>query len=303
MVLRRYHKGEVICRQGEAGWTAFYILTSEDVLEVLRYQLKAAPDMLTKRALIKEIALQFQRVRQFKDKERADEWRTAALHPEPENLGRAERLELVQALNDLIKNPHLPEHRAFREILRNLRFRQRARALLKHREDWSEAEARRFNRMLLETVLAGIRGQHLHPTGPECTLGYCSRGDLLGEIGLLAHEPRSATCTAYGQRVELMRISETLFAELLQYSAEIRRKLQDEAARREKRTQDQLRPRWFEHSRFNHDSHRQLQCGACHGHVAERRHTQDVLMPRSEVCHQCHKPQVGVRAQCVDCHR
>src|SRR5438876_11746242 len=32
MVLRRYRKGEVIFRQGEAGWTAFHILTSEDVL-------------------------------------------------------------------------------------------------------------------------------------------------------------------------------------------------------------------------------------------------------------------------------
>src|SRR5438477_4171402 len=34
MVLRRYRKGEAIFRQGEAGWTAFYILTSEDLLEV-----------------------------------------------------------------------------------------------------------------------------------------------------------------------------------------------------------------------------------------------------------------------------
>src|SRR5438876_12330325 len=34
MVLRRYRKGEVIFRQGEAGWTAFYILTSEDLLAI-----------------------------------------------------------------------------------------------------------------------------------------------------------------------------------------------------------------------------------------------------------------------------
>ena len=32
LVLRRYQEGEVVCRQGEPGWTAFYILTSEDLL-------------------------------------------------------------------------------------------------------------------------------------------------------------------------------------------------------------------------------------------------------------------------------
>ena len=34
-MVRRFHKGEVVCRQGEPGWTAFYILTSEDVLKLL----------------------------------------------------------------------------------------------------------------------------------------------------------------------------------------------------------------------------------------------------------------------------
>src|SRR5262249_57566001 len=32
LVLRRYQRGEVICRQGEAGWTAFYALTGDDLL-------------------------------------------------------------------------------------------------------------------------------------------------------------------------------------------------------------------------------------------------------------------------------
>ena len=42
IVLRHYRKGEAICRQGEAGWTAFYILTTEDTLELLESRLKAA---------------------------------------------------------------------------------------------------------------------------------------------------------------------------------------------------------------------------------------------------------------------
>jgi CRP-like cAMP-binding protein len=41
VVLRRYRQGEVIVRQGEAGATAFYILTSEDLLQLRRSQLEA----------------------------------------------------------------------------------------------------------------------------------------------------------------------------------------------------------------------------------------------------------------------
>ena len=33
-MLRRFKKGDVICRQGEAGWTAFYVLTTEDAFEL-----------------------------------------------------------------------------------------------------------------------------------------------------------------------------------------------------------------------------------------------------------------------------
>lgn len=38
VVLRHYGKGEVVCRQGEAGWTAFYILTTEDLLAIREAQ-------------------------------------------------------------------------------------------------------------------------------------------------------------------------------------------------------------------------------------------------------------------------
>src|SRR5437660_8789182 len=44
VILRHYAKGEVICRQGEPGWTAFYVLKTEDLLELRRGQLHAAAD-------------------------------------------------------------------------------------------------------------------------------------------------------------------------------------------------------------------------------------------------------------------
>ena len=34
IVLRRYAKDEIVCRQGDAGWSAFYILKSEDLLAI-----------------------------------------------------------------------------------------------------------------------------------------------------------------------------------------------------------------------------------------------------------------------------
>ena len=42
VVLRHYVKGEPICRQGEPGWTAYYILKTEDLLELRRGQLSTA---------------------------------------------------------------------------------------------------------------------------------------------------------------------------------------------------------------------------------------------------------------------
>src|SRR6266496_387252 len=43
LVLRRY-------RQGEAGWTAFYVLTSEDTLAILEPQLEAAQQTIWQEA-------------------------------------------------------------------------------------------------------------------------------------------------------------------------------------------------------------------------------------------------------------
>src|SRR5436853_3013312 len=43
--LRRFRKGEVLFRQGEAGWTAFYILTSEDLLALEGKTANSSPDL------------------------------------------------------------------------------------------------------------------------------------------------------------------------------------------------------------------------------------------------------------------
>jgi hypothetical protein len=43
LILRRYRRGEVIFRQGEAGWTAFYALTGDDLLALRQGQPATAP--------------------------------------------------------------------------------------------------------------------------------------------------------------------------------------------------------------------------------------------------------------------
>src|SRR5947209_16118477 len=44
VILRHYAKGDIICRQGEPGWTAYYVLKTEDLLELRRGQLQETSD-------------------------------------------------------------------------------------------------------------------------------------------------------------------------------------------------------------------------------------------------------------------
>ncbi|MEX0818606.1 MAG: cytochrome c3 family protein [Pirellulaceae bacterium] len=72
--------------------------------------------------------------------------------------------------------------------------------------------------------------------------------------------------------------------------------------------------RWLTHSRFDHRSHRRVACVACH-HVApgatslESVSVEDILMPKLEVCQNCHGATRALpterygRKNCVECHR
>ncbi len=80
MVVRHYKKGDVICRQGEAGWTAFYILTSEDALKLREAQLQALPAGRDgeRKALQYEITVLRQRMERLAKAPPDDEQRVAA---------------------------------------------------------------------------------------------------------------------------------------------------------------------------------------------------------------------------------
>src|SRR5271155_4869399 len=69
-----------------------------------------------------------------------------------------------------------------------------------------------------------VKGTQTHPGG-EMVLAYLSRGDYFGEIGLLAGDVRSATCTAL-DHVELVRIGADDFNRMMGQFPAVRRKLE-----------------------------------------------------------------------------
>ncbi len=79
MILRHYRKGELIFRQGEAGWTAFYILTSEDVLGLRKRQLETSAREGERKPLEAEVTVLQQRVDRLKTAPPEDDLRTAAM--------------------------------------------------------------------------------------------------------------------------------------------------------------------------------------------------------------------------------
>lgn len=460
LVLRRYRPGEIICQQGKAGWTAFYLLTSEDVLQVLRHQLPEVPGKREKKALVRKIALQFKRVRElpaeaahpegrrsatvfltagqsssrrpgwlerlrrrwrpvvshrrprfipfdgpplidfetrqatlfegelfgemsclnyvprsatvvadrelyvvemlrnildllYKDPAfkrrleavyrqrllplrhmnlfrelneedfhqlvdhlelvsfepgqvildeyepsdslfvlrrglvkvqkgvsahlRADQvsdWQAVAeaLHkaplidllsselrslievssptPDPTSPmgGRREKV-LLAAMNHLQRCwPGLHEVKALSEAVHSQSFQQKIGLRWNARKTWTEQETRTSNRYLLETLVPGIHPYRPHPVGADLPLAYCSPWDFLGEIGFVTGSPRSATCVAYGQRVELIRLKREVMDQLLDRSPSLRPILEEVVDSRRQRTREQLRT-WHEPER------------------------------------------------------
>jgi hypothetical protein len=76
--------------------------------------------------------------------------------------------------------------------------------------------------------------------------------------------------------------------------------------------QQSTTPIWFSHARFDHSSHRALECSACHAGAYPGNTTgAETLVPGIANCVQCHAPQRheggklvgGARFDCTECHR
>src|SRR5437763_844652 len=55
LAVRRFQAGDEVCRLGEMGWTAFYVLTADEAIELLQEVEKDAPET-EKERLAGEIA-------------------------------------------------------------------------------------------------------------------------------------------------------------------------------------------------------------------------------------------------------
>ncbi len=170
------------------------------------------------------------------------------------------RTEILFALNDVIKDRQLADAKEFQGILNGGAFLTQAVGFPeKKRKDWSEQDLRRFNRLLLEMVFLGSIRQYRRRVGPDPVLSYCARGDFVGAIGLLTHQPRIATCIAFGHpqedgqgkdsgRVELVRVPEAVFRHLMETSRRIREKVEKEVAARLKSNQRLLSASFWDDS-------------------------------------------------------
>jgi Fe-S-cluster-containing hydrogenase component 2 len=190
--------------------------------------------------------------------------------------------KVIYALNDLLKNHKLVEAVELREVVAGEAFRKQTADLPVKPGDRTEHPQRLGNRYLLEAIVpAGILRRYQLPVGPEVILTYLSRGDYIGEIGLIKDQPRNATCVAFGQpprshygsdkprlvwkhkpykpseltyqkpeeaedqksasRVELVKISRELFWHMVEAFPVLRQKIDIEIARREQQTTEKMK--------------------------------------------------------------
>ncbi len=72
-----------------------------------------------------------------------------------------------------------------------------------------------------------------------------------------------------------------------------------------------IRSLWYENARFNHASHRAVECASCHAGVEQAADQSKPHMPGIESCTTCHAPAAspggrstgGAGFDCVECHR
>jgi Fe-S-cluster-containing hydrogenase component 2/CRP-like cAMP-binding protein len=230
--------------------------------------------------------------------------------PDPSRWPEETRAEVVLGLNKVIKNPPVPDPKGpqgFRQLPADPALGAHVRGLPADPRQWPDLDRRLYGRLLLEAVLPGTfrprRG------GPESVLSYLSAGDSIGDIGLMIGQPRKATCLAYAHPepgnnkpvptarwrkdealVELVRIPERLFHELVAGSVRVRARVEETVTRRKQRTNELAQAPAWEDRRGPHLSRRFEELGLIQG--------QRLMLIDLERCTRCDE---CVRA-CVDTH-
>lgn len=184
---------------------------------------------------------------------------------DPARLGTPDRIEIVFAINDVIRDEAIVNKKTnqfekykmadapeLKPIVDSEPFKAKLGPYPAASKAWSDAQVRRRNRLVVETLFQkGIR-QHDRFAGVETILSYITPNDFFGEMGLLLNQPRTASCIAFSHpnqegSVDLVKIPSKTFWRLMRASTEIRDKLKAEVANRRKQMLTTIaRPVWEE---------------------------------------------------------
>ncbi len=169
---------------------------------------------------------------------------------DPYKTQRDERRAILQCLNNFIKDPKFADAKELKEAVDSAAVQERAKELPANRKEWSDSDSPRYHRIVPEAIYSPLISRRSRPVGPPTILSYRSRGEFIGEIGLMSRDLRSATCIAHGQPteggvVELVKISEQSFWKLINSSHQIKTKVEEEIAARKKASQERAKtPIW-----------------------------------------------------------
>jgi Fe-S-cluster-containing hydrogenase component 2 len=140
---------------------------------------------------------------------------------------------LLDAVNGLLKRRDLVKEEKLVEGL-SRELLEEGKKLPARPEKWEQhQQVRHFNRRLLEAVCPGVFPPYARPAGDIRVLNYRSVGDVIGERGVIANQPRMATCVAYDHpeskfgRVETVRLSRELFEQLRARSPALQRHIEE----------------------------------------------------------------------------
>ncbi|HEV3117891.1 MAG TPA: cyclic nucleotide-binding domain-containing protein [Gemmataceae bacterium] len=153
------------------------------------------------------------------------------------------RAVIIRALNDLASKPALRNEAEFAEILQSSGLATEAATVPAKPTKWVQhQQVRTFNRLLLAALYPAALTRQSRASAAPQTLAYCSRGDVIGEMGLVAAQPRNATCLAYDHpeskfgEVELVRIGADLFWKVVRGCDALRRNIEQAARQHEEST-------------------------------------------------------------------
>ena len=169
-------------------------------------------------------------------------------------MAQADREAVVAALNGLLRTDILLLTQAGSDVAQgNANLALQLLPMLAEGQLWSDFDFHRWNRCLNRLTLEAMCPKALaglqRPSGLPNILSYRSRNEVLGEIGVVFNQPRSATLVTYNHpkndpkrevgRVQLFRILKPTVDEMIQRLPHMRQRLEELAAQR--RNADKVR--------------------------------------------------------------